>query len=178
MGENTLNELDLTTIFYNFGLVPSRFLENMRMGNLDTAIIPLFTSLFLHGGWFHIISNMLFLWVFGDNIEDRMGHIRYLGFYLAVGAIGNIAQLLASPHSTVPIIGASGAVAGILGAYYVSFPRAKILAIIPIIFFFTFMEVKATFFILVWFVLQVFNGFFSLTTVGNSVAWWAHIGGF
>lgn len=178
VGETTLNDLDLTEAFYNFGLVPYWFLENISLGNFGAALIPLFTSLFLHGGWFHIISNMLFLWVFGDNVEDRMGHLRYLGFYLSVGAIGNMAQIIAAPHSTIPIIGASGAVAGILGAYYVSFPRAKVLAVIPIIFFFTFMEVRATIFIIIWFVLQVFNGVFSLTDAGNSVAWWAHIGGF
>lgn len=178
VGETTLNDLDLTEVYYNLGLVPYWFLENISSGNLGAALLPLFTSLFLHGGWFHIISNMLFLWVFGDNVEDRMGHLRYLGFYLSVGALGNLAQIIAAPQSTIPIIGASGAVAGILGAYYVSFPRAKVLALIPIIFFFTFMEVRATVFIIFWFVLQVFNGIFSLTGVGNSVAWWAHIGGF
>lgn len=178
IGQTTLNELALTELYYRFGLVPSWFLQNIQMGNFSTALPPLFTSIFLHGGWVHIISNMLFLWVFGDNIEDRMGHLRYLGFYLIVGAMGNIAQIMASSQSTIPIIGASGAVAGILGAYYVSFPRAKVLAIIPLIFFFTFLEVRATFFIIGWFFLQVFNGIFSLASTGNSVAWWAHIGGF
>lgn len=178
LGESTLNEMGLTELFYRFGVVPSWFLQTMYSGNLTSAIIPLFTSTFLHGGWLHIISNMLFLWVFGDNIEDRMGHLRYLFFYLIVGAIGNIFQIMANSQSTIPIIGASGAVAGILGAYYISFPRAKILALIPIIFFFTIMEIRASLFIIFWFFLQVFNGVFSITAVGNSVAWWAHIGGF
>ncbi|MGI6224876.1 MAG: rhomboid family intramembrane serine protease [Peptococcales bacterium] len=176
--ESSLNEIGLVEIFYLFGLTPSSFLRNLEMGNFSAAITPLFTSIFLHGGWLHIISNMLFLWVFGDNVEDRVGHFKYLVFYLTVGAIANITQVLADPLSTIPIIGASGAVAGILGAYYVSFPRAKILALIPIIFFFTLMEVRASFFIIFWFILQVFNGVFSISTVGNSVAWWAHIGGF
>jgi len=177
-GESNLTEMGLTEFFYHFGIIPSWFLQTVEAGYFVQAVIPLVTSIFLHGGWLHIISNMLFLWVFGDNIEDRMGHFKYLLFYLTVGVIGNIAQIMANPQSTIPIIGASGAVAGILGAYYISFPRAKILALIPIVFFFTLMEVRASFFIIFWFVLQVFNGVFSLTTVGNSVAWWAHIGGF
>jgi len=177
-GESGLTEMGLTELFYTFGLIPSWFLQTVERGEFVQGVIPLFTSIFLHGGWLHIISNMLFLWVFGDNIEDRMGHFKYLLFYLIVGVIGNIAQVMANPQSTIPIIGASGAVAGVLGAYYISFPRAKILALIPIVFFFTLMEVRASFFIIFWFVLQVFNGVFSLTAVGNSVAWWAHIGGF
>lgn len=176
--ESTLSEVGLTEFFYRFGVIPSWFTQNVEAGNFTEAVIPLFTSTFLHGGWLHIISNMLFLWVFGDNIEDRMGHFKYLLFYLVVGGIGNITQIMANPQSVTPIIGASGAVAGILGAYYISYPKAKILALIPIVFFFTFLEVRAAFFIIFWFVLQVFNGVFSITTVGNSVAWWAHIGGF
>ncbi|MDK2823318.1 MAG: hypothetical protein PWQ67_2198 [Clostridia bacterium] len=176
-GEISLTQMELTELYYRFGLVPNWFLQTIQSGQVE-AIIPLTTSTFLHGGWLHIISNMLFLWVFGDNIEDRVGHFSYLIFYLLVGVLGNIAQVLANPESTVPIIGASGAVAGILGAYYISFPRSKILALIPIFFFFTLMEVRSSFFIIFWFILQVFNGIFSLGAVGNSVAWWAHIGGF
>jgi len=177
-GESSLTDMELTELFYSFGLIPSWFLASVEMGGYVEALIPMVTSIFLHGGWLHIISNMLFLWVFGDNIEDKVGHLKYLFFYLTVGVIANIAQIMASPDSAVPIIGASGAVAGILGAYYISFPRAKVLALIPIFFFFTLMEVRASLFIVFWFVLQVFNGVFSLTAVGNSVAWWAHIGGF
>lgn len=176
--ESVLNEVGLAEFFYRFGVIPNLFLQTIQAGNIGEAFAPLFTSTFLHGGWLHIISNMLFLWVFGDNVEDRIGHFKYLMFYLTVGFIGNLAQILANPQSTIPIIGASGAVAGILGAYYISFPRAKILALIPIVFFFTLMEIRASFFIIFWFVLQVFNGVFSISTVGNSVAWWAHIGGF
>ncbi|MFZ5942734.1 MAG: rhomboid family intramembrane serine protease [Bacillota bacterium] len=177
-GESSLNQMQLTELFYNFGVIPSHFSETLSGGNYVGAFIPLITSVFLHGGWLHIISNMLFLWVFGDNIEDRTGHFKYLIFYLLAGAIGNLAQIYANPASTVPIIGASGAVAGILGAYYFSFPRSRILALVPIIFFFTLVEVRASIFIIFWFVLQVFNGLFTLGAIGNPVAWWAHIGGF
>ncbi|KJS84343.1 MAG: protease [Peptococcaceae bacterium BICA1-8] len=177
-GESSLTDMELSELLYRFGLIPSWFLYTVEMGGYVEAVIPMITSIFLHGGWLHIISNMLFLWVFGDNVEDKVGHLKYIFFYLTVGVIANIAQIMANPGSAVPIIGASGAVAGVLGAYYISFPRAKVLALIPIFFFFTLMEVRASLFIVFWFVLQVFNGVFSLTAVGNSVAWWAHIGGF
>lgn len=173
-----LNHLELTQIFYTGGVIPSNFFAVIEKGNYLAGIIPLITATFIHGGWLHIISNMLFLWVFGDNIEDRIGHFKYLIFYLLVGITGNMVQIAANPGSNVPIIGASGAVAGILGAYYISFPRSRILALIPIFYFFTFLEVKASIFIIFWFLLQIVNGLFTLGAVGNSVAWWAHIGGF
>ncbi|MFZ7102321.1 MAG: rhomboid family intramembrane serine protease [Peptococcaceae bacterium] len=178
LAEISLNNSQLTELFYRTGIVPSMFFAATGEGNYLGAVVPLITATFMHGGWLHIVSNMLFLWVFGDNIEDRIGHFKYFVFYVLVGMTGNISQVMANPASTVPVIGASGAVAGILGAYYLSFPRSRILALIPIFFFFTFLEVRASLFIILWFLLQVFNGVFSLGVVGNSVAWWAHIGGF
>lgn len=178
LGELLVGEEFLSQIFYIFGVVPSQLVENIFSLNLLGVVIPLVTAAFLHGGWFHIIGNMLFLWVFGDNVEDRMGHFRYLIFYLLVAIIANIIQVLAHPASNTPIIGASGAVAGILGAYYILFPHSKVLAFIPIFFFFTLTQVRASIFIILWFVLQIFNGVASLTSVGTTVAWWAHIGGF
>lgn len=169
----------LNEVFYSLGLIPSNVLHLFFSGSpLDPVLITFITAMFLHGGWMHVISNMLFLWVFGDNVEDRLGHLRYLLFYLAVGIAGSISHILANPASEVPIIGASGAVAGVLGAYFVSFPKARVLALIPIIFFFTLAEIPAVIFLALWFILQLFNGTASLGGAANPVAWWAHIGGF
>lgn len=161
-----------------YGVVPARYsLPGFPAGQAG-LFLPLVTAMFLHGGWLHVLSNMLFLWVFGDNVEDRLGHMRYLLFYLGVGIIGSISHVLANPTSEVPIIGASGAIAGILGAYIVTFPKARVLALVPIIFFFTLVEIPAVIFLALWFVLQIFNGTASLGGAANPVAWWAHIGGF
>ncbi|MCL6610909.1 MAG: rhomboid family intramembrane serine protease [Peptococcaceae bacterium] len=169
----------LNEVFYNLGVIPSNVLHLLFTGSpLDTVMITFITAMFLHGGWMHVLSNMLFLWVFGDNVEDRMGHLRYLLFYLAAGIIASISHILANPASEVPIIGASGAVAGVLGGYFVTFPRARVLALIPIIFFFTLAEIPAVIFLAMWFILQIFNGTASLGGAVNPVAWWAHIGGF
>ena len=169
----------LNEVFYTLGVIPSNVLHLIFSGSaLDPVMITLITAMFLHGGWLHVLSNMLFLWVFGDNVEDRLGHMRYLLFYLGVGIIGSISHVLANPTSEVPIIGASGAIAGILGAYIVTFPKARVLALVPIIFFFTLVEIPAVIFLALWFVLQIFNGTASLGGAANPVAWWAHIGGF
>lgn len=170
---------ELNEVFYNLGVIPSNVLHLFFSGSaLDPVMITFITAMFLHGGWLHVLSNMLFLWVFGDNVEDRLGHLRFLLFYLGVGIIGSISHILANPTSEVPIIGASGAIAGILGAYLVTFPRARVLALVPIIFFFTLVEIPAVIFLALWFVLQIFNGTASLGGAANPVAWWAHIGGF
>jgi len=174
-----LGQRQLNNLFFNLGVVPARVLYLLKAGApLEALAVPFFTDMFLHGGWVHILGNMLFLWVFGDNVEDRLGHFRYLMFYLVVGIIGSIAHVLANPASTVPIIGASGAIAGVLGAYLISFPRARVLTLLPIFFFVTLVEIPAVVFLIFWFVIQVFNGAASLGGVANPVAWWAHIGGF
>ncbi|MFZ5595445.1 MAG: rhomboid family intramembrane serine protease [Bacillota bacterium] len=162
----------LNEVYYYWGLVPSNVIHNFfLLGGIPLTFI---TSIFLHGGWMHVLGNMLFLWVFGDNVEGRLGHLRYLLFYLAVGVIGGLTQVFMNPVSEVPVIGASGAVAGVLGAYAVSFPRARVLALVFIII----MEIPASVFLVLWFVLQLFNGTASLGGAANSVAWWAHVGGF
>jgi membrane associated rhomboid family serine protease len=159
------------------GLIPANLLTAVGQGNLAAALTPLIAYQFLHGGWLHIGSNMLYLWVFGDNVEDRLGHVRYLLFYLLMGTLAGLAQTMFSPDSAVPIIGASGAVAGVLGAYLVSCPRARVLALIPIFVIFTLAEVPAVIFLGFWFILQLFQGIASIG-VAVSIAWWAHIGGF
>ncbi len=157
------------------GLIPARLVSELGAG-LTAAFLPLVTYQFLHGGWLHLIGNMLYLWVFGDNIEDRVGHFKYLLFYLLTGALAGLIQVFFQPGSGVPIIGASGAVAGVLGAYLVSCPRARVLALVPF-FFWIPVEVPAVTFLGFWFILQVFSG---IASIGAevAVAWWAHIGGF
>jgi membrane associated rhomboid family serine protease len=148
------------------------------------AIVPnaisVGVSMFLHGGWLHLGGNMLYLWIFGDNIEDRLGHGRYLLFYLLCGGVATFAHALMNPASVIPSIGASGAIAGVLGAYLILFPRARVLTIIPILIFFTIREVPALIVLGLWFVLQLFIGFASLGMPADSggVAYFAHIGGF
>ncbi|NTW04497.1 MAG: rhomboid family intramembrane serine protease [Peptococcaceae bacterium] len=169
----------LNSFFYSFGLVPKNIVEIFISGNIfQPEIITFVTAMFLHGGWLHLLGNMLFLWVFGDNVEDRLGHFRYLIFYIATGIIGSIAHIMADPLSVAPVIGASGAVAGVLGAYMITFPKARVLTLVPIVFFFTLAEIPAVVFLILWFVLQIFSSFASLGGGAESVAWWAHIGGF
>lgn len=158
-----------------YGMIPSVLLGPDR---LDPALAPIFppltllTSIFLHGGWWHLIGNMLFLWVFGDNIEDSMGHWRFLFFYLLCGVAAGLAQAYATPEVQEPTIGASGAVAGVLGAYIVLHPRVKILVLamkwLPLV-------VPAYFMLALWFGVQILNGWLD---IGGPVAWWAHVGGF
>ena len=138
-----------------------------------------FTSMFLHGGWMHLVGNMLYLWIFGNNIEDRLGHLRFIVFYFLAGAIGSLVQIMISPLSTIPQIGASGAISGILGAYILLFPKAKVLTLVPLFYFIRIIRLPAYFILGFWFVLQIINGFVSLSyTAQGGVAFFAHIGGF
>jgi len=141
----------------------------------------LFTSMFLHGGWMHLIGNMWFLWIFGDNVEDVLGHFKFAVFYILCGLAAAVVHVLLNFDSRVPTIGASGAIAGVMGAYLIKFPHSKILTLIPIIIFFTTVEIPAFFMLIYWFIIQIFNGVGSVgySNVGKGgVAWFAHIGGF
>lgn len=147
------------------------------LGNLATML----SSMFMHGGWFHIIGNMWFLYIFGDNVEDALGHVRYALFYLGAGVVACLAQALAGPASTVPMVGASGAIAGVLGAYMVWFPHARVHTLVFLGLFITMAELPGLVFLGFWFVLQFFQGTLALATApsgGGGVAWFAHIGGF
>jgi membrane associated rhomboid family serine protease len=149
--------------------------------SLEERIIPLFTSMFLHGGWLHLISNMLYLWIFGDNVEDRMGHFRYILFYLLCGLAAAFAHIVTNAKSDVPTIGASGAIAGVLGAYLMLYPFARVVVVIPILFFWDVIKLPALIVLGFWFVTQIFQGTLALaieTSATGGVAWWAHIGGF
>ncbi len=162
-----------------YGLVPVEFLTGTDLPpRIPFPIwITIITSMFLHGGVLHVLGNMLYLWIFGDNVEDAMGHVRFLIFYLACGVAAGFAQMAIAPHSAVPQIGASGAIAGVLAAYFMLFPYARVLTLIPIFFFIRLITVPAVFFLGFWFVFQVISGAGTLGSEGG-VAWFAHIGGF
>ena len=169
------SDQELLRLFTTYGVVPARLVDLEPQ-----ALLTLLTSQFLHGGWLHLISNLWALYIFGDNVEDRLGSLRYLVFYLVCGAAAGAVQAYLTAETELPLIGASGAIAGVLAAYLVSFPRARVITLIPI-FFFSFVEVPAVLYLIIWFVLQLFNGVMSLgVTAAESggVAYWAHIGGF
>jgi membrane associated rhomboid family serine protease len=154
-----------------YGAIPDRL-----------TLFSLVTSMFLHGGWMHLIGNMWFLWVFGDNIEEILGRGKYLLFYLACGVVAAMTHVFLNPLSRVPMVGASGAIAGVMGAYVVKFPRSSITTLIPIVVFFTTVEVPAYLMLLYWFVLQLFGGWGTIghshLSAGGGTAWFAHVGGF
>jgi membrane associated rhomboid family serine protease len=166
------------------GMVPARVLSLARWENQPwtQSVGPLVTHMFLHGGWMHLLGNLLFLFVFGDNIEGRLGHFTFLVFYLACGLGAAAGQALADPTSTVPMIGASGAIAGVLGAYLVLFPGARITTLIPVFIFLLVRQIPAYFFLGIWIALQVLQGWLDHRSAGSGsgggVAWWAHVGGF
>jgi membrane associated rhomboid family serine protease len=170
---------DLDRALMSVSFIPVRF---WIAGNWIADLMTIVISMFLHGGLLHIGSNMLYLWIFGDNIEDRLGHGRYLIFYLACGFLATLAHAFFSPGSRVPAIGASGAIAGVLGAYLILFPHARVLTLIPIFFFITLRELPAVILLGLWFVLQLFSGVGSLGVTDaqdlGGVAYFAHIGGF
>jgi membrane associated rhomboid family serine protease len=162
--------------------VPARYAAGgLSLGDLGPGLGSGLASMFLHGGWGHLLGNMLFLWIFGDNVEDRLGHVRYIVFYLLSGYAATFAHLWASPGSTVPAIGASGAISGVLGAYLFLHPKARIQTLLILGFFIQFIYVPAWVFLPVWFLLQFFSGVASLgarSAEAGGVAWLAHIGGF
>lgn len=166
----SLDEFSLNHFVAEYGLVPRRL-----------QLTDLVTNIFLHGGWWHLIGNLWFLWIYGDNIEDILGRGKFLLFYVLCGVAAGLVHVLFNLDSRVPTIGASGAIAGIMGAYLVKFPHSRIVTLVPVIIFFTTMEIPAWLILLYWFVLQFFSG---VGTIGQShlnqggVAWFAHVGGF
>jgi membrane associated rhomboid family serine protease len=168
----TLSPNELNHLVTQWGIVPDRISQNLP---------SLFTSMFLHGGWMHLIGNMLYLWVFGRNIEDLIGTGRFVLFYLLCGLAAAVVHVIFNPYSRMPTIGASGAIAGVMGAYLIKFPRARIITLVPIFFFFTTVELPAAILLVFWFAIQFFSGFGSLAEndyAGGGTAWFAHIGGF
>jgi membrane associated rhomboid family serine protease len=166
-----------------WGFVPGDFraaIDGGQSEEIGRSLLTLVSSLFLHGGWFHVIGNLLYLRVFGDNIEDRFGHVGFFLFYVASGAAGAMAQVMFEGRQDVPVIGASGAIAGVLGAYVVLYPAARVVTLFPIFIILTFIEVPAFVFLGIWALQQLLNGYLALGDVGRGegVAWFAHIGGF
>jgi membrane associated rhomboid family serine protease len=176
-----LPEEELMQLAQSFGFVPARVTQGLQgeLGFLEAALVPAVTSMFLHGGWLHLLGNMWFLHIFGDNIEARLGRIRYLVFYVFCGLMAVTAQYVLDPASSVPIIGASGAIAGVLGAYLICWPRARVLTIVPIFYFIHFVHLPAVFVLVAWFLIQLLQGAASLgVEFAHGVAYWAHVGGF
>jgi membrane associated rhomboid family serine protease len=167
--ELQLPEQELQQFAQAYGVVPA-----------DFSWASVVTSMFLHGGWLHFLGNMLYLWIFGDNVEDQLGHGRYLIFYVVCGAAAAVGQSITQPHSIVPMIGASGAIAGVMGAYFVLFPHSRVLTAVFIFVFFDLIEIPAVFFLCIWFLMQFFSGIGSLgaAEAAGGVAFWAHVGGF
>jgi membrane associated rhomboid family serine protease len=165
-----------------YGMVPARVslaIAGHHHVTLEQALVPLFTSMFLHGGWLHVLGNMWFLWIFGGQVEDRLGHFTYLVFYLICGLGSGIAQLTFSWSSKTPAIGASGAIAGVLGAYIVFFPSSRILTLVPLFIIWFTAQIPALVFIGLWFLIQFLSAISSLGAASmGGVAWWAHVGGF
>ena len=160
----------LNTFIATYGIVPDRLHPS-----------SLLTSMFIHGGFLHILGNMWFLWIFGRGVEDVLGHAKYLVFYLASGIAAGVIHILVNANSPVPTVGASGAIAGVMGGYLVKFPRARIVTLVPIIFFLTTLDIPAAFLLLYWFAIQFFSGVGSVgysNASSGDVAWFAHIGGF
>jgi hypothetical protein len=162
-----------------YGLVPARYSIPQIAAYFTTGqqVLSFLTFMFLHGGFLHLLGNVWFLYIFGDNVEDRLGHFRYLVFYLLCGLASGISHLVINWHSMIPTIGASGAIAGVMGAYFILYPRAKILTLVPIFIFFQFIELPAFLFLGVWFLFQFLSAAGASAQAGG-IAWWAHIGGF
>lgn len=183
--ELSLSSQQLEAFFQQYAIVPRDLTASFQSGDtnqITLQLMTLITSQFLHGGFLHLGGNMLFLWVFGNNIEDRLGHIKFLIFYLLCGALAGLSQWFFSMNSEIPSLGASGAIAGVLGAYILRFPKASILTLIPLGFFFYTIRIPAMFFLGFWFVQQAFYSLVSLQAPSNmgsgGIAYWAHAGGF
>jgi len=173
----------LNRLIFLYGVIPARYLSphGFLMTSPQGALAPLFASMFLHGGWLHLIGNMLFLFVFGRSVEDRFGHLKFLAIYFVSGFLGAILHIVLNAGSRVPSIGASGCIAGILGAYFVCFPRARITTVVFLLFFLWTIRLPALVILGYWFLVQFFTGFQMLdiqSATAGGVAWWIHVGGF
>jgi membrane associated rhomboid family serine protease len=172
------------SLINTFGYIPARFVNPgaYGYGHLEVAV-TLVSSLFLHGGLVHLFGNMIYLWIFGPVVEDGLGHLRYLFFYVVCGAVGSLTHTLLFPQSIVPSVGASGSIAGILGAFLVLRPKARIVTLFPLVVYWAMAEIRAVIFLPIWFAMQFFNGALALGAAQRTqevvgIAWWAHVGGF
>ena len=180
MYQLSLGQRQEQALVFQFGAIPAVIVGTQSLPEQLAAIPPvfsLFTSMFLHGGFMHLIGNMLYLWIFGNNIEDAMGRVRFLVFYLTCGVLAALAHIVSNPTSVIPTIGASGAISGVLGAYLLLYPHARVLTLIPLGFFTRLIYIPAGFVLGFWFVLQLLSGSLS-SPEGGGIAWFAHVGGF
>ena len=181
-GELLLSPPELARTFEQFGIVPRRFTEPAwaELAGLSSTYWPFVTHMFLHAGWLHFLGNVWTLWIFGDNVEDRMGSLRFLSFYLGCGIVAGSVQMLATSHSSIPSIGASGAIAGVMGAYFLLFPRARVITLVPLLFYPLFIEIPAVVYLGIWFWMQLFSGSLALARPDQAggIAFLAHVGGF
>ena len=175
--ETTLGPRELEHLVRTFGIVPA-YILGPQADFHSYNLYPFVTSMFLHAGWGHLLGNMWTLWIFGDNVEDRMGGARFLAFYLLTGIIAAVFHTLLSAGSTLPTVGASGAISGVLGAYFILFPRSTVIVMVPIFFWPLFYELPALVYLFAWFLFQLFGSAVTAATSSGGVAWWAHIGGF
>ncbi|MFH0794817.1 MAG: rhomboid family intramembrane serine protease, partial [bacterium] len=173
----------LEAFVQTYAVIPARYFDSqwMAQASLGDALIPFFSSMFLHGGIVHLVGNLWVLWIFGDNIESRLGHFKYLLFYLICGLGAGVTHVVTNPNSLLPTLGASGAIAGVMGGYFLLYPRARVITLVPVFYFLYFLEIPAFLFLGFWFLLQFWAG--STTFQGGAdevggVAWWAHVGGF
>jgi membrane associated rhomboid family serine protease len=178
-----LDDAQIQEFFYLFGIVPARYRHPEWAAWVGFPVDdywPFLTSMFLHGGWAHILGNLWTLWIFGDNVEDRMGPGRFVVFYLLCGLAAGLVHVWTNPASTVPTVGASGAISGVMGAYLLMYPRARLVMMLPILFFPFFFEIPAFFYLAFWAVTQLMSGTLALAAPSDvgGVAWWAHVGGF
>lgn len=181
--QTTLPQQEVVAFFHQYGFIPSSLTNALAQGiglHLLPFSTPLVSSLFIHGSWLHVISNMWSMWLFGDNVEDSVGHIRFFLFYLAGGLVASMTHFAVNPVSTLPTVGASGAIAAVMGAYLFMFPLARIRTLVPLFFIPLFLNIPAIVFIGMWFISQVFSGLYTFVTPlpEGGVAWWAHVGGF
>ncbi|MGY8986595.1 MAG: rhomboid family intramembrane serine protease [Sphingomonadales bacterium] len=178
--QNSMGDYVSMEFIYTYGFIPSKLfsIDGFEINiNGPPPYLTILSSMFLHGGWMHLIGNMVFLWIFGNNVEDTLGHGRFILFYLLCGLVAALVQMFSDPGSEIPMVGASGAVSGIMGAYIILYPRAKILTLLFLGIFITTMRISAGWFLGVWFALQSFNALSTETGTGG-VAFWAHVGGF
>jgi membrane associated rhomboid family serine protease len=174
----------LEAFLFRWAFIPDRLFHPTPWGLSPlSSLLTVLTAMFLHGGFLHLGGNLLYLWIFGDNVEDALGHVRYVFFYLASGVVAAALQTILMPSSTLPNIGASGAIAGVLGGYFVLYPRARVVTLVPLFLLFPLVEIPAGVYLLFWFVMQFWMGSANLASAGRrgesgGVAWWAHVGGF
>ena len=176
-----LGQQAMEQFLLHYGFVPAVYfhVSHVQPWNFPARFVPMLSSMFLHGGWMHLIGNMWTLWIFGDNVEDRLGKGRFLLYYVACGLIAAYVHYLTGPQSGIPVVGASGAIAGVMGGYFVLFPRARIVTILPIFIFIQIVTLPAVAFLAFWFFVQFLNGMVATAaSFGGGVAWWAHVGGF